>query len=402
MNGWRQRPWARALIDELTRLLDDSDEAEGHVGRRLPIDVDHRKTINPPSAESERCTRHINSVQQARELLRGQGYRQAGFRAEVFERFGSTMRTPILFLEGEAHRTQRAATARFFAPKTVTTTYRRLMEDASDRLVGDLQATGRGLLDELSLALSVEVAAEIIGLTSSSRAGLARRLDAFFSGAFAQTSSGIGLRLGFLLGQWRLLRFFLADVRPAIAERRKAARSDVISHLVGEGAADREILTECLTYAAAGMATTREFITLAGWHLIGDPALRDRFLSEDEASKISLLEEILRLDPVVGKLYRRGGVGDHLVEIDVRAVNADAAGKCPHALDPERLTGPAMSFGDGPHRCPGAQVALQESAIFLDRLLRVPDLRLATPPTIGWNTVTTGYELRGAMLTCAR
>jgi cytochrome P450 len=364
-------------------------------------ETDDRKTICPVTAP-DRGTRKIGTFQQARELLRTQGYRQAGFRAEVLERFGSSMRTPILFLEGEAHRTQRAATARFFAPKTVTTAYRRLMENASDALVEKLQANGMGKLDELSLALSVEVAAEIIGLTSSDRAGLARRLDAFFSGAFAQSSSGVGLWSGFLLGQWRLFKFFLADVRPAIAARRVAAREDVISHLLGEGAADREILTECLTYAAAGMATTRELITLAGWHLLDRPALRNQFISSDEASKIALLEDILRLDPVVGRLYRRGGEGNQLVEIDVRAANADAAATCPYKLDIDRRAGAGLSFGDGPHRCPGAQVALQESAIFLDRLLRIPRLKLEQPPTISWNRVTTGYELRGAKLSCSR
>jgi len=57
-----------------------------------------------------------------------------------------------------------------------------------------------------------------------------------------------------------------------------------------------------------------------------------------------------------------------------------------------------MSFGDGPHRCPGAAVALQEAAIFLDQLLRVPGLRLEQPPTMTMNPVSTGYELRDAVI----
>ena len=57
-----------------------------------------------------------------------------------------------------------------------------------------------------------------------------------------------------------------------------------------------------------------------------------------------------------------------------------------------------MSFGDDPHRCPDAVVALQETAIVLDRLLRVPDIRLANAPTVTWNPVISSYELRGAML----
>jgi cytochrome P450 len=44
-----------------------------------------------------------------------------------------------------------------------------------------------------------------------------------------------------------------------------------------------------------------------------------------------------------------------------------------------------MSFGDGPHRCLGAAVALHEGAIFLDHLFRVPGIRLAQMPTITSN-----------------
>jgi cytochrome P450 len=79
------------------------------------------------------------------------------------------------------------------------------------------------------------------------------------------------------------------------------------------------------------------------------------------------------------------------------------AGECPYQLKPERgdkkpMQG-QMSFGDGNHRCPGATVALQETAIFLERLFRIPGLRLQEGPVLAWNTLTVGYELRDAILT---
>lgn len=181
----------------------------------------------------------------------------------------------------------------------------------------------------------------------------------------------------------------------------------MISHLLDEGYSDREILTECLTYGAAGMITTREFITMAAWHLLEDDALRERFLGDDEASRIAILEEILRLEPVVGLLFRRMDVETAVVALDVRGANSDeaAVGACPHQLDPDRkkadkVGGSGLAFGDGEHRCPGAQVALQETAIFLDRLLRLPGIRLERKPDIGWNALIAGYELRGARLVC--
>ena len=65
-----------------------------------------------------------------------------------------------------------------------------------------------------------------------------------------------------------------------------------------------------------------------------------------------------------------------------------------------KVVGPYLSFGDGPHRCPGAQVALHETRIFLERLFRLPGIRLVSEPAILWNVQIQGYELRGAVVAC--
>ncbi len=359
----------------------------------------------------------IGSFALARQVLRGGGTRQAGFNAELIERF-RTPNVSVLFQEGEAHQKQRTAAARFFAPKVVTTRYRALMTDLSDKLVDRFRRDGRADLDAMSLDLAVAVAAEIVGLTSSLRPGMAERLNRFFE--IPAGGNGARLRgwLGFLRSQRRVLNFYWLDVRPAIWARRRVKREDVISHLLEQGWSDREILTECLTYGAAGMATTREFIVVAAWHLLEREDVRARFLAVDEAGRTAILEEILRLEPVIGALYRRTEralsldegrrveeiAAGTLVAIDVRSANADpaAAGTCPLRIDPDRVRpdprGPAslLSFGDGHHRCPGAAVALQETAIFLDRLLRVPNIELDRAPVMAWNPLITGYELRGA------
>jgi cytochrome P450 len=57
-----------------------------------------------------------------------------------------------------------------------------------------------------------------------------------------------------------------------------------------------------------------------------------------------------------------------------------------------------MSFGDGHHRCPGATIAIQETDIFLRRLLALEGLRVARWPQLGWNPVAAGYELRDFVL----
>ena len=113
---------------------------------------------------------------------------------------------------------------------------------------------------------------------------------------------------------------------------------------------------------------------------------------------MAILHEMLRLEPVVGHLYRRAtgampvptGAGrrwssrrGRLIDIhvetanvDERVVGADPLAVCPgRPLQGERIDPMLMSFGDGAHRCPGAYLAIQETDIFLQRLLALPDLR---------------------------
>jgi hypothetical protein len=98
-----------------------------------------------------------------------------------------------------------------------------------------------------------------------------------------------------------------------------------------------------------------------------------------------------------------------LLAVDIRSVNTDESvtGPCPHVLDPDRAkrmkaAGGYLSFGYGSHRCPGSQVAMHETRVFLDRLLRVPGIRLEHAPRIGWSEMLMSYELRDAMIACDR
>ncbi|HEX7021485.1 MAG TPA: cytochrome P450, partial [Trueperaceae bacterium] len=203
---------------------------------------------------------------------------------------------------------------------------------------------------------------------------------------------------------------------PAIRTRKQNPKDDVISHLLEQGYSGIEILTECITYAAAGMATTREFISASAWHLLENPTLRQQYLAADEIERHAILHELLRLEPVVGHLLRRTQQDLHihhgnqtttipagsLVDIHIHNTNADPAAVgedperyCPHRNLAQGVQPYAMSFGDGHHRCPGSYIAIQETDIFLTRLLALPNLRMQTPPELSWNELVKGYEIRG-------
>jgi cytochrome P450 len=121
----------------------------------------------------------VSSFASARELLRNPKVRQA-MSEDSRARFKGD-RMPVFFLEGEAHRRKRMATARYFTPKAVTTKHRAVMERVTEMLVTRLRAERQGRLDQISLELAVAVTADIVGLTDSDLGGMSRRIDAFFS-----------------------------------------------------------------------------------------------------------------------------------------------------------------------------------------------------------------------------
>jgi cytochrome P450 len=367
---------------------------------------------------------HVHTFEEARAVLRSGNVMQAGFGKETMDGLDreNKMKPPVLFQEGKDHQLQRKQTAKYFTPKAVDSNYRQLMDTVSGKLISDFRRKKHADLSSLSRFMAVKVAAEVIGLTNSILPGMGKRLDMFFEGDVLAMAKHMTPKvfLKSLGNQYAVTAFFFLDVKPAIRARKRAQKDDVISHLVAQGCTDAEILAECITYAAAGMATTREFICVAAWHMLEDTQLRTRYLAAPENERYDILNELLRLEPIVGNLYRRTTAeiqlngGDQptiipqgaLVDVHVRGANIDerVAGEKPLSICPGRpLTGSQipqalMSFGDGIHRCPGSYIAIQESDMFLQRLLSIEGLSIQKQPTVTWHELITGYEIRDFQL----
>jgi cytochrome P450 len=353
----------------------------------------------------------VRSFAVARQILRApDATRQAGFGAGGINR--SKMRPPILYQEGSQHRAQRRASARFFAPAVIEG-YQPWIAGLCDAMLSRLRVDRSTDLSRLSIRLAVQVTGRVVGLTNSSVRGMSARLSTFFeSDPLASDRSPAGL-LRTVRTRSALLGFYYLDVKPAIRARRRRPSADVISQLLQQGFNDLEILTEALTYAAAGMATTREFVTVAAWHLLDEPDLRTRYLIAERVEREAILHEILRLEPVVGELRRtaRESITVHTqsgpitiapgdrIELQLRRTNADSGvvrenpdSLCPGRELPAGVPPVLLSFGDGHHRCPGGPLAILESDLFLHRLL-TRDVISAGPPRVRWNPVSQGYDL---------
>lgn len=429
-----------------------------------------RKTARPgevglpdaPAVEVVEGVWHVRSLPLVKEVLRSTTTTvQAGFNVDLVRdgagnpRGGRrAMRDPILFMDGPEHRRQRSMIARYFAPATVNRRYGDLMTERADAIIAhvrrELEAGRRVELSAIALEYSVAVAAAVIGLTESDTDGMARRLERLFGipwqpprsrvdgddatgsdmagtsdDAETRPRGGLVGRFAALVGAAMSLRsagavglFYARDVRPAIRARRANPQEDVVSHLVEQGYSNAEITTECVTYGAAGMVTTREYLCVVAWHLLGDADLRRRYLAGDVEERYALLHEVLRLEPVVGHLYRRAvapltlvdGETTHIVPVgavldlsissantDPEHVGDDPLGLCPGREPGAGVRPEGMSFGDGAHRCPGNSLAIAETDTLLTRLLALP-VALAEGPRLGWLDLIAGYEVSDMFL----
>ena len=388
-----------------------------------------RKALKPGDAPTGRVTKRdsiwrIGSLTAAKEVLLARHETiQAGFTAEYIPR-NAFRSHPILISDGPQHDEQRRKVARFFAPRIVTTRYGTLMETVVDKILGEAKRTGRITIDQVALYYTVEVTASIVGLTHAKVPALARRLEKFFRQPPLDRSKP---RLGRTNRQWMaaaanglgpLVGLFVFDVLPAVRSRTKNPRQDVISHLIEQDYNLADILVECVTYGTAGMVTTREFITMACWHLLDNDELRQRYVAAEEDERLGILAEIIRLEPPVGHLYRRVTenitVTDRdqsyelspgeLVDLDIRQTNADpdAFAEDPLQLRPDRERAKGaqdvgLSFGFGAHGCPGQPLALRETDALLHRLLSM-DVIKRTEPSISWDDLIEGYKVRGLTL----
>lgn len=377
-----------------------------------------------PAVERDGGVWRVRSLAAARQVLRArESTTQAGFSAEAIPR-GRLKHYPILISDGPLHDQQRSKVARFLAPTVVAHRYTAQLEATADRLIAAAQAAGGCVVDDLALEYTVDVTSQVVGLTESTVSSMARRLVSFFNQPPLDITRP---DLGRSNREWAkaavnalvpIARFYLADVRPAIRARRRQRRHDIISHLIDEGYTNLDILVESVTYGTAGMVTTREFIAMACWHLLDDPALREHYLVAEQPERFAILNELIRLEPVVGHLYRRASrpvalteagttwtipAGD-LIDVCVRPANADPAALaepplevCPGRDLPSGVNAAGLSFGDGAHRCPGQPLAILETDVLLTRLLALRPTRTTTP-MIGWDALIEGYQVRGLRL----
>jgi cytochrome P450 len=185
---------------------------------------------------------------------------------------------------------------------------------------------------------------------------------------------------------------FYDYLAPTLAARRGGDGTDMLTTMVngtvdGRPLSDREALQLSAQVLIAGLDTVVNFVGFAMLHLARDRALAQR-LAATPADIPAAVDELFRRYGIVtiGREVRAdidfGGVAlkagemvmcpSALHGMDERA-NANAL-----AVDIDRTAAHHSTFGQGHHKCPGAQLARTELRVTLEEwLVRIPRFALA-------------------------
>jgi 2-hydroxy-5-methyl-1-naphthoate 7-hydroxylase len=292
-------------------------------------------------------------------------------------------------VDGAEHRRLRTKTAQAITPRRLEM-LRPVIESITGRLLDDLEVQGKeGAVDlkpAFAQPLPMSVISELMGVDPALHPRLHTLYKAFFSMLTPQDE-----RLAVIA---ELDGIFTDMVKARTAE----PRDDLTSALIladqgGEPLTEEEVVGNLKAMVAAGHETTIGLILNAVRALLTHPQ-QLRMVLDGEFGWYAVIEETLRWDTPTTHLLMRfatedievdGGVireGEGVV-VSYRAIGRDPDQHGPDA-DEFDLARPSpnrhMTFGHGPHICPGAALSRLEAGIALPALFdRFPGIRLAVP-----------------------
>ncbi|WP_236054928.1 cytochrome P450 family protein [Streptomyces silvae] len=290
-------------------------------------------------------------------------------------------------VDGEQHRRLRTKTSQALTPRRLEA-IRPAIEKFTEELLDALTAQGQdGVVDLKAVfaqPLPMKVVGLLMGVDEALHPMLTRQYTAFFSMLTPQED--------------RLALLAELDVFYAELVREKTARptDDLTSALIlaeegGEPLTEEEVVGNLKAMVAAGHETTIGLILNAVRALLAHPD-QLRMVLDGEIPWETVIEETLRWDTPTTHLLMRFAtediqVGDQVIAagegvvISYRAIGRDLTqhGDDADAFDITRPTPIRhMTFGHGPHICPGAALSRVEAGIALPALFgRFPDLKLA-------------------------
>ena len=191
------------------------------------------------------------------------------------------------------------------------------------------------------------------------------------------------------------LEFLYQKFTSYVEERRREPRGDVLTGLAAAKFPDGstpdviDVVRIAANLFAAGQETTVRLLG-AALQLLGErPELQQR-LRDDRDRILNFVEETLRIESPVKGDFRLARVATKVGSVEIPAGTVVMVLNGAANRDPRRFERPAefridrpnardhLSFGSGPHTCPGAPLARAEARVSLERLLdHMADIRIS-------------------------
>jgi cytochrome P450 len=306
--------------------------------------------------------------------------------------FDQAERYSLLTLEPPDHTRLRTLVNRAFVSRNVEQLRGRIARLAHELIDGFEKDGEVELLKAFAAPLPAVVIAEMIGLPAE----MAPQLLDWSNRMVAMYMFGVTAETEHDANQASL--DFIAYLRGVIAERRRAPREDLLTHMLtadpsdGQKLTEDEVISTTILLLNAGHEATVH-TTGNGVAAILQSGLDPKTLFGTEAQTAATVEECLRYDAPLHMFTRYAlqdvtlDGGQSFKQGEVIGLMLAAANRDPtrfvdaNRFDPFRSDGQNVSFGAGIHFCIGAPLARIELQVAMTALFeRLPGLRLAAPP----------------------
>lgn len=304
--------------------------------------------------------------------------------------FDQTEKYSLLALEPPAHTRLRNLVNRAFVSRHVEQLRPRI-ERLANEIIDKLEPQGgTELIKSFAAPIPAIVIAEMIGLPAE----MAPQLLNWSNRMVAMYMFGVTHETELDANQASI--DFMDYLRGVIAERRKAPREDLLTHMLtseidGQQLSEDEVISTAILLLNAGHEATVH-TTGNGVKTILESGFDPKALFANDKQTEATVEECLRYDAPL-HMFTRYALSDteydglqfkkgEIIGLMLGAANRDPsrfadAGR----FDPFRTDGQNVSFGAGVHFCIGAPLARIELQVSLATLFRrLPNLRLASEP----------------------
>jgi cytochrome P450 len=278
------------------------------------------------------------------------------------------------------HTAHRALLMRLITPKRLKEN-EEFMWRLADRQIDEFLANGEcEFVSEYAQPFAMLVVADLLGVPEDEHELFRERL-----GLSPRKTGMLGSTSNETLAH-SPLEFLYEQFTAYISERRREPRNDVMTGMALAKFPDGttpdviDVVRIAANLFAAGQETTVRLLA-AALQLIGERADLQQLLREQRDQISNFVEETLRIESPIKGDFRLARVPATVGGVDIPAGTTLMVLNGAANRDPRRFESPAtfdigrvnarqhVSFGHGPHTCPGAPLARAEARVSIERLL---------------------------------